>query len=108
MNKILMHWFKDKFGRNIKLTDERLQHIKTDHPELQKPVDKIEETLMFPSTVIKSDDDPYVWLYYRPYRIFPRQKSFLLVIVKISNGEGFVITTFYVKNLQNGEVIWKA
>ncbi len=46
---------------------------------------------MFPSTVIKSEDDPYVWLYYRPYKVFPRQKSFLLVIAKISNGEGFVI-----------------
>lgn len=103
-----MHLFKDKFGRNIRLTDERLQHVIIDHPELLKPIDKIEETLMFPSIVIKSEDDPYVWLYYRPYKVFPRQKSFLLVIVKISNGEGFVITAFYVKNLQKGEVVWKA
>ncbi len=101
-----MHLFKDKFGRNIKLTDERLEHI-LEHPELFNPLDKIKETLMLPSIVIKSEDDPYVWLYYRPYK-FDRQKSFLLAIVKISNGEGFVITTFYVKNIQNGEVIWKA
>ena len=103
-----MYWFKDKFGRNIRLTDERLEHIETDHPELQKSIDKIEETLMFPSDVIKSVDDPYVWLYYRPYKVFSRQKSFLLIIVKISNGEGFVITAFYVKNIQKGEVVWKA
>ena len=103
-----MHFFKDKFGRNIRLTDERLQHIITDHPEILKPTDKIGETLMFSSTVIKSEDDPYVWLYYRPYRAFVGQKSFLLVIVKISDGEGFVITAFYVANLQKGEVVWKA
>ena len=103
-----MHLFKDKFGRNIRLTEERLQHIITDHPELLKPTGKIEETLMFPSIVIKSEDDPYVWLYYRPYKVFTRQKSFLLVIVKISNGEGFVITAFYDRNLQNGEIVWKA
>jgi len=102
-----MHWFKDKFGRNIRLTDERLHHIESDHLELLKPLDKIEETLMFPSVVIKSEDDPYVWLYYRPYKVFA-EKSFLLVIVKIRNGEGFVITAFYVKNMQKGDIVWKA
>ena len=69
--------------------------------------DKIEETLMFPSNVIKSEDDEYTWLYYRPH-VYEKQKSFLLVIVKIRNGEGFVITSFYVNNLQKGESIWKA
>ena len=103
-----MNFFRDKFGRKIRLTDERLQHITGDHPELLKPVGKIEETLIFPSAVLKSEDDPYVWLYYRPYRIFPKQRSFLLVVVKISDGEGFVITAFYVKNVQKGESVWKA
>ncbi len=102
-----MHLFKDKFGRDIRLTEERLQHITTDHPELQEPLNKIEETLMFPSAVVKNEDDGYVWLYYRQYDIFPKEKTFLLIIIKISNGEGFVITAFYVKNLQNGETIWK-
>jgi len=106
--KNIQHFFKDKFGRTISLTDERLQHIITDHPEVLGPADKIEETLMFPSVVIKSEDDPYVWLYYKPYTVFPKQKSFLVVIIKISNGEGFVITSFYVKNLQKGETVWKA
>ncbi|MBS3050910.1 MAG: hypothetical protein J4400_02065 [Candidatus Aenigmarchaeota archaeon] len=101
-----MHYFKDKFGRAIRLTDERLQHIETDHPELLKPKDKIEETLLFPSSVIKSLDDEYTWLYYRQAEI-EKQKSFLLVIVKISNGEGFVITAFYVKNMQKGDIVWK-
>ena len=100
-----MHLFKDKFGRNLRLTDERLQHI-LEHQELIGSLDKLQETLMFPSNVIKSEDDPYVWLYYRPYR-YGSQKSFLLTIVKISNGEGFVITAFYVKNLQKGEIVWK-
>lgn len=102
-----MHFFKDKFGRNIRLTEERLGHIIADHPELFEPLNKIEETLMFPSAVIKSEDDPYVWLYYRPYEAVEKQKSFLVVIVKISDGEGFVITAFYVKNMNQGELIWK-
>ncbi len=50
-----MHIFKDKFGRNARLTNERLQHIITDHPEILEPINKIEETLLFPSTVIKND-----------------------------------------------------
>ena len=101
-----MRLFKDKFGRNIRLTDERLGHI-LEHPELSNPIDKITETLMSPFVVMKNEDDHYVWLYYRPYKS-NGEKSFLLVMIKISNGEGFLITAFYVRNLQNGEVVWKA
>ena len=60
-----MRLFKDKFGRNIRLTDERLGHI-LEHPELSNPIDKITETLMSPFVVMKNEDDHYVWLYYRP------------------------------------------
>jgi len=98
-----MHLFKDKFGRNIRLTEERLQHI-SEHSEFLNPLDKIEETLIFPSAVIKSEDDPYVWLYYKPYK-FGIEKSFLLIIVKISNGEGFVITSFYTNKITGSK--WK-
>ncbi len=102
-----MKFFKDKFGRTIRLTDERLQHISDDHQELSNPASKIEEALMFPLIVMKSEDDEYVWLYYRPDPLSSKD-NFLLVVIKISNGEGFVITAFYVKNIREGEVVWKA
>ncbi len=100
-----MKYFQDRFGRKVRLTNERLQHI-LEHPEMLDAENKIEETLLFPQCVIRDGDDSNVWLYYRSY--MPPQKSFLLVIVKVSNGEGFVITAFIVKNMRKGETIWQA
>lgn len=100
-----MKYFQDRFGRKINLTDERLAHI-LEHPEIVDAENKIEETLLFPQRVVRDEEDSNVWLYYRPY--VPPQESFLLVIVKVSNGEGFVITAFVVKNIRKGGTIWKA
>ena len=48
-----MKWFEDLFNRNIRLTDERLEHIELDHPEMSGQIDKIAETLQNPEIVIK-------------------------------------------------------
>lgn len=43
-----MKWFKDVRGRQVRLTDERQEHIETDHPEMSGQIDKIQETLSNP------------------------------------------------------------
>jgi hypothetical protein len=48
-----MKLFEDLFNRNIRLTDERLEHIELDHPEMSGQIDKIAETLQNPEIVIK-------------------------------------------------------
>jgi len=40
-----MKWFKDIHNRRIRLTDERQEHIETDHPEMSGHIDKIQETI---------------------------------------------------------------
>lgn len=52
-----MKWFEDLFNRNIRLTDERLEHIELDHPEMSGQIDKIAETLQNPEIVIRSRSD---------------------------------------------------
>jgi hypothetical protein len=41
-----MKWFEDIFNRNIRLTDERLEHIELDHPEMSGQIDKIADTFV--------------------------------------------------------------
>ena len=52
-----MKWFEDVFNRNIRLTDERLEHIELDHPEMSGQIDKIGETLVAPDAVVRSRTD---------------------------------------------------
>jgi hypothetical protein len=56
----------DYAGNSIRLTDERLNHIK-EHPEMSNNSEKINETLMNPDIVIKSKSDEEAKLYYRHY-----------------------------------------
>jgi len=58
-----MIWFKDMNNRQIRLTDERLEHIETDHPEMSNQIAKMSETLQFPDIIIRSNTDFEVELF---------------------------------------------
>ncbi|MGQ4914077.1 MAG: hypothetical protein ACP6IU_04935 [Candidatus Asgardarchaeia archaeon] len=60
-----MKWFIDVHNRMIRLTDERLNHIETDHPEMYGQIAKIQETLSAPDVIVRSRTDPNVELFYR-------------------------------------------
>lgn len=53
----------DYRGKVIRLTDERLNHIK-EHPEMTLHIEKISETLITPDTVVGSKSDEEASLYY--------------------------------------------
>ena len=71
-----MKWFKDIHGRQIRLTDEREEHIENDHPEMSGQIDKLRETLLNPDKVIRSRTDPEVELFYKYSRLLLKM-SFL-------------------------------
>jgi len=48
---------QDKNGRRIRLTDERLAHLESAHPEMRGQVERIEETLHRPQRVVRSKSD---------------------------------------------------
>jgi len=81
-----MRWIvTDKFGKKIRLTDERWQRI-LEHPEMQNQEDRIKEVLKDPEIVGKSRYDDNVNLYYKFYPVTPVTEKYLIVIVKIMNG----------------------
>ncbi len=53
--------------RSIRLTDERRQHMESNHPEMKGQIGRIGETLANPDKVVRSRTDSLVELFYRFY-----------------------------------------
>lgn len=101
-----MKIFKDYAARKIRLTDNRLEHILT-RAEMEGQEERISETLLAPDRIKKSKHDPVVLLYYRLYDKTPVTRKYLMVAVKVENGGGFILTSFFTDKIKTGETIWK-
>jgi len=102
-----MKWFKDLQGRSIHLTQQRLQHMELDHPEMLGQIDRIEHTLLKPDTIVRSRTDPQVELFYRLYKGTPVTEKYLCVVVKGSIEDLFIITAYFTDTMKGGEVLWQ-
>lgn len=96
----------DYAGNSIRLTDERLNHIK-EHPEMSNNSEKINETLMNPDIVIKSKSDEEARLYYRFYEGLSIGNKYLSIVVKFKDKDAFVITAYFTDSIKKGETIWR-
>lgn len=98
--------FKDRFGRSVRLTQEREAHILR-HPELQGQIANLETVLQEPDIIVRSLRDPDVHLYHKHYAKTPVTEKYLLVAVKVKEKDGFIITAFFTDTAKKGERIWK-
>ncbi len=101
-----MKWFVDFYSRKIRLTDERLEHIELDHPEMSGQIDKIGETLSNPDFVVKSRTDSEAELFYKHYSESPVGGKYLCVIVKTRGDDFFVLTAYFTDTIKRGETLW--
>jgi len=97
----------DQFRRVIRLTKERHAHV-VERPEMVGQEEHIRETIAFPNLVKVSQYDAQVLCYYRWYETTPVAKKYLLCIVKVLDGEGFVITAFYTDKVKGGKLVWQS
>ncbi|MDO8467823.1 MAG: PBECR2 nuclease fold domain-containing protein [Nanoarchaeota archaeon] len=90
----------DKSGRKIRLTRERWKHITTPtspHAYMTNYLEEIKQTLENPDKVVISVYDDKKGNYYKYYKY---NKKYLRVAVKYLNGTGFVITAYFVRNIE--------
>lgn len=99
-----MRVLSDATGLDIRLTDERLEHIER-RPEMEDQLERIEETLREPDDVRVSDQDDSVVLYHRRYADTPVTEKILLVVVKRDVESPFLITAFFTDRLKSGTPI---
>ena len=95
-----------KLGKVIRLDEDRWKHV-VEHPEMEKQIPKIEETLVGPDEVRESVRMSSIWLFYKFYPNSPVSEKYLLVAVKVLDGEGFIVTAFFTDKVKKGGLIWK-
>ncbi len=95
----------DYRGIQVELTDERWQHIVTEHPEVGRFKNRLSEILSKPDLVKCSKRDKDVLLYYRYYSDIFGGK-YLLAVVKIHK-RPFLLTYYVTDRIKEGGVIWQ-
>ncbi len=86
-----------KQGKRVYLSKERWKHISKHHPNVNNLHD-IEETVKNPISTI-SDEEEGIVAYFRHFKLREGPAKYLKVVVKYLNGEGYIITSYYVKSL---------
>ena len=88
----------DKTGRKIRLTQRQWTHITMTHAEMTNYLDEIQRTLSNPLKIVFQEKGNLIRYYsYHKHRKHP--EKYLRIIVKYLNGDGFVITTQFVRNI---------
>lgn len=89
----------DKTGRKIRLTKTQWSHIIAIHAEMSNYIEEIQETLKKPLKIIYQEKvNLKRYFSYQKHR--KRPEKYLRVIVRYLNGEGFIITAHFVKNIK--------
>ncbi|MBI2043146.1 hypothetical protein HYT25_02045 [Candidatus Pacearchaeota archaeon] len=86
----------DKTGRKIRLTKKIWSKIRKKHYEIEDK-ELILETLNKPDKIENYEEG--VIYYYKYYKNKLLPKRFLLVVVKYLNGNGFVITSYFIDKI---------
>ena len=95
-----------KVGKKVFLDEKRWEHVK-EHPEMDGQIDRLRETVVEPDEVRRSVYDASVWLFYKHYSTTPVTEKHLLVVARIANDEGFIVTAFFTDTVKRGDVVWR-
>jgi len=97
--------FDDHQARQIRLTGECYRHI-LEHPEMNGQFERIRETITAPQLIVKTATDENVQIYHRHYQKTPVTSKFLLVAIKFTEDDAFILTAFFSSRQKKGYVIW--
>lgn len=97
---------EDHQGRQVRLTEERWQHILS-HPEMTGQREKIVETLSAPEVVMATPKDTDVHIYHRLYETTPVTRKYVAVAVKYLSADAFILTAYFTSRVRKGTLIWQ-
>lgn len=86
-------FFQDKFGRVIRLSYERIQHIGA-HMSLANKLHLVEETLRRPELFLSHEKKHDIFYYQKYLKEF---SLYFIIVVKVFNGTGFILTIYHNK-----------
>ena len=89
-------------GKRVVVTAEYWDKIiRFKHPILAGKEDEVKQTLEHPDQIRQSKSDAAVKLYYRAY-----DSRHLCIVVKHTNGSGFIVTGYFTDKIKEGTNIW--
>ncbi len=89
----------DKTGKKIHLSKERWNHIRKKHPEVEE-AEEVEQTIRNPDKIERYDFDETIDHYHKYFKHKKSPAKYLFVSVKYLNGEGYIVTAFFTKNIK--------
>jgi len=100
-------WEKSAYDRRCRrLTEAQKRHISFFHPEALAYENKLMETLATPDLVTMGAQ-PMIHVLYRHYDTTPVSSKHLAVVVKVLDGEGFIVTSYFTDKIRRTRVIWR-
>lgn len=90
------------------MTDERIRHIVTNHPETKNCIKWILETIENPDFIINGDFGELLAV--KMYKKTPvTNDKFLTVVYKeTSNLDGFIVTAYFSRSInKQRQIVWK-
>jgi len=97
---------RSKLGKAVKLDEDRWKHV-LEHPEMKDQLHRMKEALVDPDEIRESVHAPSIWMFYKLYPHSPVSEKYMLVIVEVSDGEGFIVTAFFTDKVKKGGLLWR-
>lgn len=88
----------DKNKKIVYLTKERWSHINQEHPEVVPYFEEFPRILQNPTKITEAPYDENIKYFYQYFK--SKKPGYLLIIIKYLNGEGFIITSHFIKNIK--------
>ncbi|MBK8549583.1 MAG: hypothetical protein IPL53_00435 [Ignavibacteria bacterium] len=89
-------YLEDSQGNMLRLSIERWVHIIDRHPEMEKLIEYIEDTLLYPDFLIELDNKEMHAI--KRFEKSPLSKNKFCVV--IYSDDGFIITSYFVRRLK--------
>ena len=101
-----MQIFRNFQGRQVRFTNERLDHILESHEDMEPLIFAIRETLELSDAVIQSNTNRNAHLYYREYTETHAGDKYVCVVVILEN-DAFIASAYLREQVREGTVIWE-
>ena len=88
----------DKSGRKIRLTNKQWKHVLSKRPYMSNYLEEINHILKNPIKIVAREVGN-IFDYYGYFKNIREKSKYLKIAVKYLNGDGFVITVYFVRNI---------
>lgn len=93
-------------NKRIRLTDVQQLHMLFFHPEVEGEQEKMRDVLKNPEIVIEGATED-TRICYEFYPSTPVASKYLAVVIKVLDGEGFIITSYLTEKVRRGKILWR-